>query len=57
MIDALLADDLIVYLQGGGRKIESWTARHPTVDVLFDDSSAFANINTLEELHQLAERR
>lgn len=57
LIDALLADDLIAYLQGGGRKIETWTARHPTVDVLFDDSTAFANINTLEELHHLAERR
>ena len=57
LIDALLADDLIAYLQGGGRKIETWTARHPTVDVLFDDGAAFANINTLEELHHLAERR
>ncbi len=56
-IDALLADDLTAYLQGGGRKIETWTARHPTVEVLFDDATAFANINTLEELHHLAERR
>ncbi|MFX8262345.1 hypothetical protein ABTL46_21065, partial [Acinetobacter baumannii] len=57
LIDARLADDLIAYLQGGGRKIETWTARHPTVEVLFDDIAAFANINTLEELHHLAERR
>ena len=56
LIDARLADDLNAYLQGGGRKIETWTARHPTVDVLFDDSGAFANVNTLEELHQLAQR-
>ncbi|WP_296229456.1 molybdenum cofactor guanylyltransferase MobA [Ralstonia sp. UBA689] len=57
LIDALLADDLTAYLQGGGRKIETWTARHPTVDVPFDDTAAFANINTLDELHSLAERR
>ncbi|AJW44906.1 MULTISPECIES: molybdenum cofactor guanylyltransferase MobA [Ralstonia] len=57
LIDTLLADDLIAYLQGGGRKIESWAARHATVEVPFDDASAFANINTLEELHHLAGRR
>ncbi len=57
LMDARLADDLTAYLQSGGRKIETWTARHATVDVLFDDSAAFANINTLAELHTLAERR
>lgn len=56
LIDVRLADDLNAYLQGGGRKIETWTARHPSVDVLFDDSAAFANINTLEELQHLAQR-
>ena len=57
LLDASLADDLTVYLQGGGRKIDAWTARHPMVEVLFDDAAAFANINTLAELRQLAERR
>jgi len=57
LIDTTLADDLTAYLQAGGRKLETWVARHPMVDVLFSDSAAFANINTLEELHQLAERR
>ncbi|MBB6582689.1 molybdenum cofactor guanylyltransferase MobA [Ralstonia solanacearum] len=57
LFDAALADDLTVYLQQGGRKIEAWTARHPCVEVVFDDAAAFANINTLAELRQLAERR
>ncbi|MHA6823213.1 molybdenum cofactor guanylyltransferase MobA [Ralstonia pseudosolanacearum] len=57
LIDAALADDLTVYLQQGGRKIDAWTARHPSVEVVFDDAAAFANINTLAELRQLAERR
>lgn len=57
LFDATLADDLTVYLQQGGRKIEAWTARHPCVEVVFDDAAAFANINTLAELRQLAERR
>ncbi len=56
LFDASLADDLTVYLQQGGRKIEAWTARHPCVEVVFDDAAAFANINTLAELRQLAER-
>lgn len=57
LFDATLTDDLTVYLQQGGRKIEAWTARHPCVEVVFDDAAAFANINTLAELRQLAERR
>ncbi|AQW32182.1 molybdenum cofactor guanylyltransferase MobA (plasmid) [Ralstonia syzygii subsp. celebesensis] len=57
LLDATLADDLTAYLQQGGRKIDAWTARHPSVEVVFDDAAAFANINTLAELRQLAERR
>lgn len=57
LLNATLADDLTAYLQQGGRKIDAWTARHPSVEVVFDDAAAFANINTLAELRQLAERR
>ena len=38
------------YLQAGGRKVEHWHASLRTVEVLFDDESAFININTPEEL-------
>jgi len=44
-------DSLVAYLNGGGRKIETWAASHRLVEVPFDDAAAFANINTLDELH------
>lgn len=52
-----LAPDLADFLQSGGRKIGAWTERHATVLVPFnaagDDPQAFANANTLDELHRL----
>ena len=43
-------DDLRAYLTQGGRKIETWAAGHRLVEVPFDDATAFANINTLDDL-------
>ena len=41
----------------GGRQIGAWAARHRTAVVPFDapgdDPLAFANANTLDELHRL----
>ena len=48
-----LVESLVAYLHGGERKIDRWTARHPCVTVLFEDASAFANANTIEELRRL----
>ncbi|MBK6006540.1 molybdenum cofactor guanylyltransferase MobA [Ramlibacter ginsenosidimutans] len=52
-----LMDSLVRFTQGGGRKIDAWTAQHRTVLVPFDragdDPAAFANANTLAELHRL----
>ncbi|MDR1967594.1 MAG: molybdenum cofactor guanylyltransferase MobA [Burkholderiaceae bacterium] len=52
-----LRDDLAHFLAEGGRKISAWTARHSPVTVPFDtpgdDPRAFANANTLEQLHAL----
>lgn len=52
-----LLESLLTFTQGGGRKIDRWTAQHRTVLVPFDqpgdDPRAFANTNTLEELHLL----
>ena len=52
-----LMESLAQFTQGGGRKIDAWTARHKTVVVPFnepgDDPLAFANANTLAELKQL----
>lgn len=45
------------YLHAGGRKIADWAAQNATAEVPFntpaDDPRAFANTNTLDQLHQL----
>jgi molybdopterin-guanine dinucleotide biosynthesis protein A len=52
-----LMESLVEFTQGGGRKIDAWTALHKTVVVPFDlagdDPKAFCNANTLAELHEL----
>jgi len=53
-----LLESLVRFTQGGGRKIDQWTAQHPTAVVPFnqahDDPRAFANANTLAELQRLS---
>ena len=51
-----LRGDLEKFLRAGGRKIEDWRARHRFAEREFPDASAFANINTPEELRE-AEKR
>ncbi len=52
-----LLESLIRFTQGGGRKIDAWTAQHKLALVPFDlpsdDSHAFFNANTLAELQSL----
>ncbi|TKC83896.1 molybdenum cofactor guanylyltransferase MobA [Trinickia terrae] len=48
-----LADDLAAYLDGGGRKVRAWYARHMTVEVGFSNEGAFYNVNSLQELADL----
>lgn len=52
-----LLESLVKFTQGGGRKIDIWTAQHRCAIVPFDLPSdspqAFANANTLAELQQL----
>jgi molybdopterin-guanine dinucleotide biosynthesis protein A len=52
-----LADDLQAFMDGGGRKIGAWTASRKQIKLGFnapgDDARAFANANTLDELHAL----
>ena len=51
---ANLAEDLALYLKSGGRKVDEWQKKHAYIEVPFDDnSSAFLNINTPEELKDL----
>ena len=52
-----LLESLVKFTQGGGRKIDAWTAQHRCAIVPFDlpgdNPQAFANANTLAELQQL----
>ena len=56
-----LMESLVRFTHAGGRKIDAWTAEHRTVLVPFDrdgdDPGAFANANTLTELHRLEQGR
>ena len=56
-----MLESLNRFTQGGGRKIDAWTAQHKVVHVPFhlpgDDAQAFFNANTLAELHQLESRQ
>jgi molybdenum cofactor guanylyltransferase len=57
LMKASLGQSLAEFLEGGGRKVDAWTARHRVVQVPFntaqDDPHAFANANTLDELRLL----
>jgi molybdopterin-guanine dinucleotide biosynthesis protein A len=48
-----LMESLVRFTQSGQRKIDKWTAQHRCTVVEFDDTSAFFNANTLDELRQL----
>jgi molybdopterin-guanine dinucleotide biosynthesis protein A len=52
-----LNPSLQAFIDSGGRKIGAWTASHRQIKVGFgtagDDPRAFANANTLDELHEL----
>jgi len=56
LYDVTLADALAAYLDGGGRKIDTWMRRHRLVEVRFDDADAFVNINTPDDLAAAARR-
>ena len=53
LMRATVVESLVRFTSSGQRKIDAWTATLRTVTVPFDDASAFANANTLAELHDL----
>ncbi len=57
LLRSTLMESLFAFLQGGGRKIDLWTAQHRCATEVFDDAQAFFNANTLEELQRLQVRR
>ena len=48
-----LLPSLTAFLESGGRKIDAWYSAHHVVEVQFEDETAFANINTIDELQHL----
>ena len=57
LISTSLADDLEDYLDGGGRRVDTWYARHGAVEVAFEDCpEAFFNINSRADLDRATER-
>jgi molybdopterin-guanine dinucleotide biosynthesis protein A len=53
LLKAELLESLVQYLHSGQRKIDRWTAQHRVATVEFDDTAAFDNANTIEELQRL----
>jgi molybdenum cofactor guanylyltransferase len=53
LLKSELMESLVVFMQGGGRKIDAWFAQHKAVGVRFADAHAFFNANTAQELAQL----
>jgi molybdopterin-guanine dinucleotide biosynthesis protein A len=57
LVHTRLANSLQDFMDNGGRKIGAWTASQRQTKVAFnaahDDPLAFANANTLDELHDL----
>jgi molybdopterin molybdotransferase len=47
-----LLPQLTSYLEDGGRRMDGWHGALKVAEVLFDDASAFRNINTRKELEQ-----
>jgi molybdopterin molybdotransferase len=43
---------LEAYLAGGGRRMDGWHGAIKVAEVLFNDATAFRNLNTLDELRQ-----
>jgi molybdopterin-guanine dinucleotide biosynthesis protein A len=53
LLKTSLRESLAAFTQSGQRKIDRWTALHRCTEVRFDDTHAFFNANTLDELRQL----
>lgn len=50
LMNAMLMESLVAAMHAGERKIDRWTAQHHCVQVMFDDTAAFFNANTPQDL-------
>jgi molybdopterin molybdotransferase len=55
LVKTTVLPQLQAYLREGGRKMGGWHGDLRVAKVMFDDTEAFMNINTLNELHQHAD--
>jgi molybdenum cofactor guanylyltransferase len=53
LMKAELMNSVVRFIDDGERKVDRWTARHRCVQVLFDDTLAFHNVNTPADLQHL----
>jgi len=53
LMRAELRESLSAFVNSGQRKTGLWASQHRCAQVLFEDNSAFFNVNTLSELQQL----
>ncbi|MFG6490325.1 molybdenum cofactor guanylyltransferase MobA [Roseateles sp. BYS78W] len=51
LLHARLREPLAAHLHGGGRAVLRWMRSQPHGVAQFDDEAAFANLNTLADLH------
>jgi len=51
LLHARLREPLAAWLNGGGRAVLGWMRSQPHGVAQFDDEAAFANLNTLADLH------
>ena len=50
MMRRTIAPSLLTFIEDGGRSVNAWVDRVPSVAVSFDHEDAFRNLNTLDEL-------
>lgn len=53
LLKSSLIESLVLYLNSGGRKIDTWTGQHRCATVLFEDAAAFFNANTVADLRAM----
>ena len=56
LMQTALLPHLDKFLASGKRRVDGWYAPLKVAEVYFEDEMAFRNINTLEELHQSANK-
>ena len=57
LLKSNLLESLVRYLNEGQRKIDKWARQHACTEVVFDDTQAFFNANTADDLRLLSQQQ